>query len=67
MWLALRGEPELTIQRRLGHASADMTQHYISEAEAVGHGDMGEPFGPLPPALLASGISYPTARKYAEL
>ncbi len=51
VWLALTGAPELTIQSRLGHASAEMTQHYINEAEAVGHGDVGEPFGVLPPGL----------------
>ncbi len=51
VWLAMSGAPELTIQSRLGHASADMTQHYINEAEAVGHGDVGKPFGPLPVPL----------------
>ena len=32
VWLALTGAPELTIQSRLGHASADMTQLYINES-----------------------------------
>jgi len=53
VWLALTGAPELTIQSRLGHASAEMTQHYINEAEAVGHGDVGEPFGALPSTILS--------------
>lgn len=54
-WLALRGETELTIQSRLGHADAIMTQRYIAEAETVGNGDIGEPFGPLPSELIGGG------------
>jgi integrase len=48
VWLAMTGAPELVIQSRLGHATAAMTQHYINEAEVVGRGDVGAPFGPLP-------------------
>ncbi len=51
-WLAIAGENELTIQTRLGHASTEMTQKYITEAEAVGRGDIGEPFGALPASLV---------------
>ncbi len=51
-WLALRGDPALVIQSRLGHASAEMTQHYIEAAEAVGHGNVGAPFPELPAALV---------------
>jgi integrase len=51
-WLALRGESELVIQSRLGHADTAMTQAYIEAAEVVGHGDVGAPFPELPPSLL---------------
>lgn len=50
-WLALRGESELVIQSRLGHATTDQTQGYIEAAESVGNGNVGAPFGPLPPDL----------------
>jgi integrase len=53
-WLAIAGVPELHIQTILGHASTEMTQRYIVESDAVGHGDIGEPFGPLPEPFLAA-------------
>jgi integrase len=51
-WRAIAGENELAIQRRLGHATADQTQRYIAEAEALGRGDIGEPFAALPAGLV---------------
>jgi len=66
-WLALRGESELVIQSRLGHADAQMTQKYIEAAEAVGHGDVGQPFGPLPQALGINDPSDPSKRSKAAL
>lgn len=50
-WCALRGDAPLAIQYRLGHADMSMTQRYIEAAEVVGHGDVGEPLGPLPERL----------------
>lgn len=35
-WCALRGDPPLAIQRRLGHASLDQTQVYLRTAELFG-------------------------------
>jgi integrase len=35
-WCALRGDPPLAIQRRLGHASLDETQGYLRAAELFG-------------------------------
>ena len=65
-WLALSGASELQIQTRLGHASAEMTQRYIAEAEAFGHGDIGEPFGPLPGSFAPSfAPADPSAGNYA--
>jgi integrase len=52
-WMALRGDPPLTIQQRIGHRQFSTTQLYIREAEAVGQGaEIGEPFPPLPERLL---------------
>ena len=53
-WLALSGASQLTIQTRLGHADAQQLQRYVTEAEAVGHGDIGKPFGPLPASLVGT-------------
>jgi integrase len=52
VWLAMTGASTLTIQTRLGHADAQQLQRYVNEAEAVGHGDVGDPFPPLPASLL---------------
>jgi integrase len=69
-WLAVRGENQLVIQARLGHANVTMTQKYIEAAEAVGHGDVGAPFAPLPPAfggaLIPPQESSPTIAKYSK-
>lgn len=56
-WLALAGVDPLKIQRRAGHASFSTTQLYIREAENL-TGDVGQPFGALPPSFLAE-ISAP--------
>ncbi len=53
-WLAIGGLGELQIQSRLGHATTEMTQRYITEAEAVGRGNIGTPFGPLPSSLIGT-------------
>lgn len=53
-WLALRGEPALVIQSRLGHADAKTTALYIAAAEELGREDVGTPFPPLPAAQVAT-------------
>ena len=50
-WLALRGDDPLRIQRRAGHSTFATTQGYLREAEVLGSG-VGDPFPPLPVALL---------------
>lgn len=52
-WLAIAAVPEKTIQRRLGHASAQTTDGYIKAAETVDAERVGVPFGELPAALSA--------------
>jgi integrase len=42
-WLALRGEPELTIQTRLGHRDTTQTQRYIAEPKPSDMGTLGSP------------------------
>ncbi len=52
-WMALRGDPPLTIQQRVGHRQFSTTSIYIREAEAVGKGaEIGEPFPALPERLV---------------
>jgi integrase len=52
-WMAVRGDDPLKIMQRCGHRDYATTLRYIREAEAVREG-FGEPFPPLPTALLAS-------------
>jgi len=52
-WMALRGDPPLVIQQRVGHTQFATTSLYIREAEAVGQGaEIGTPFPPLPERIL---------------
>lgn len=54
-WMALRGDPPLVIQHRVGHRNFSTTELYIREAEAIGKGaNIGEPFPPIPERLLQS-------------
>ena len=55
-WRAVRGDDALKIQRAVGHLSLDTTQRYIREAEVIGR-DIGEPFPPLPPGILATSLT----------
>jgi integrase len=55
-WRAVRGDDPLKIQRAVGHRSLTTTQRYIREAEVIGR-DIGEPFPPIPAALLATGLA----------
>jgi len=50
-WMAVRGDDPLKIQQRAGHSDFATTQLYVRTAEAVRDG-FGEPFPPLPAALL---------------
>jgi integrase len=52
-WRAVRGDDPLKIQRAVGHRSLGTTQRYIREAEVIGR-DIGQPFPPLPAALLTT-------------
>jgi len=51
-WLALSGHNTMVIQQRGGWGDLSMVQRYVEEAEAVGRGDIGVPFPPLPSGLL---------------
>jgi integrase len=55
-WRAVRGDDVLKIQRAVGHLSLATTQRYIREAEVIGR-DIGEPFPPLPAAILATDLT----------
>lgn len=50
-WLALAGVDVVRMQRRAGHDSVTTTMDYVKQAEDLG-GHVGEPFGPLPAALV---------------
>jgi integrase len=50
-WMAVRGDDPLKIMSRAGHERFETTQRYVREAEAIRDG-FGQPFPPLPPALL---------------
>ena len=51
-WSALAGVGERVLQRRMGHASSSTTDRYVKAAESFGADAIGEPFPPLPAALL---------------
>jgi hypothetical protein len=44
-----------TLERRVGHAKG-RTDRYIIAAEAVGLGQIGDPFGPLPQSLVLATV-----------
>lgn len=50
-WLALTGLDVVKMQRRAGHDSIETTLSYVKQAEDLS-GAIGEPFGPLPVALV---------------
>lgn len=50
-WLALAGVDVAKIQRRAGHDDVTTTMGYVKAAEDMS-GTIGEPFPPLPPALV---------------
>ncbi|WP_437603965.1 site-specific integrase [Sorangium sp. So ce590] len=52
-WMALRGDEPIKIMRRAGHEDIATTMGYVREAENLMH-PVGEPFPPLPAALLVS-------------
>ena len=52
-WCAVRGDEPLRIMQRAGHRDFSTTQGYIREAENLREANFGEPFPPLPAALLA--------------
>jgi hypothetical protein len=56
-WDQLCGTDAKTLERRAGHASGTSTDRYIRVAEDVGLGAIGEPFGPLPAALVSATFS----------
>jgi integrase len=52
-WMALRSDEPIKIMRRAGHEDIATTMGYVREAENLMH-SVGEPFPPLPAALLVS-------------
>ncbi len=50
--MAVRRDPPQDIQWRLGHTTALMTEHYISEARYAAGASFGVPLGPLPTCLI---------------
>jgi len=55
-WLALSGVDVAKCQRRCGHDTLETTMGYVKVAEDIG-GQIGEPFGPLPPDLFSQNQS----------
>ena len=53
-WLALAGVDVAKMQRRAGHDEISTTMGYVKSAEDIS-GTIGEPFPPLPDALLRPG------------
>jgi integrase len=60
-WLALSGLSLHAIQRRCGHEDIDTTNGYVKMAEDLS-GTIGQPFPPLPAALLRRREPLPKAR-----
>ncbi len=54
-WLALQGLDVAKIQRRAGHDSVSTTLGYVKMAEDL-TGSIGQPFPPLPEALVGKGM-----------
>ncbi len=63
-WMALDGVEPLKMMQRAGHSTFSTTLGYVREAEVVGV-DVGQPFGPLPGALLGRESPGRSARKRA--
>jgi len=54
-WRAIRGDNPIAIMRQAGHEDFKTTTRYTREAEAVG-ASLGEPFSPMPRAMLGAAI-----------
>ena len=50
--MAVRRDPPQSVQWRLGHTTAVMTEKYIAQAQYEAGPNFGEPLAPLPPALI---------------
>lgn len=59
-WMALAGVDVAKMQRRAGHDHVTTTMGYVKQAEDV-TGSIGEPFPPLPAALVAGTDGGPTS------
>jgi len=69
-WLAYRGVPPLHIMQRSGHQSYDVLMEYVREAENLRNTSFGEPFPPLPDALvigLREDLGLPTSAECAPV
>jgi integrase len=65
-WMAVRGDDPLKIMQRAGHERFETTQRYVREAEAIREG-FGQPFPPLPRALLQKESGTGLAQRLAHL
>lgn len=63
-WMAVRGDDLLLVKARAGHSDSKMTEHYISLAAMMRKQDYGEPFPPLPRAVVGSSAPEQAARPY---
>lgn len=54
-YMALRGDPDNAIRERAGHKDFKTTQLYIRRGHQAHGASIGEPFAPLPEALLGIG------------
>jgi integrase len=59
-WMAVRGDDAHKIMQRCGHKSFSTTMLYVREGEAIREG-FGDPFPPLPDALLGIAPESPRA------
>lgn len=55
-WLAMSGLDVAKIVRRAGHDDVQTSMGYVKQAEDLS-GELGEPFGPLPPSLVLRGVT----------
>lgn len=53
-FMAVRGDPTLTIAARAGHSTSKQTEEYVKTAGELNRSRFGEIFAPLPTVLLAS-------------
>jgi hypothetical protein len=66
-WMAIRGDEPMKIMRRAGHENRATTMGYVREAENLVT-PVGDPFPPLPEALLESlGESLDGPAQWAQL